>query len=151
MSAIIVLILRLFLAICLYAFLGWTFLTLWRDLRHQSLSISSRQIPAIQIGLVYHDQIDRRRFTGREVAIGRDAACDLMIQDETVSARHARLNYHHNQWWIEDLQSTNGTFINEERVVTPTVIISGDELRCGRIGLLVSIGEESGSGYTEEI
>jgi pSer/pThr/pTyr-binding forkhead associated (FHA) protein len=41
------------------------------------------------------------------------------------------LRYHHNQWWAEDIHSTNGTFINREKIMDPTVLFSEDVLRCG--------------------
>ena len=72
-----------------------------------------------------------QQFTTPEIIIGRDPSCELIVSDEMVSARHARLSYHNNQWWVEDLQSTNGTFLNDERVYTATVLIEGDELHCG--------------------
>ncbi|MBK6645972.1 MAG: FHA domain-containing protein [Anaerolineales bacterium] len=63
------------------------------------------------------------------------------LSNDTVSARHAHLIYHHNQWWIEDLASTNGTKLNDTPVSIPTVITSGDELQCGGISLSVSLSE----------
>ncbi len=74
--------------------------------------------------------------------IGRSPNSDYPIANETVSARHARLSYHHNQWWVEDLNSTNGTYLNDERLTFPTVIISGDDLRCGRVNLSIQIEEK---------
>jgi pSer/pThr/pTyr-binding forkhead associated (FHA) protein len=138
MSAIVVLIIRILLTISLYAFLGWAIYTLWRELQVSNQLISSRRIPAINITQL--DEEDTNAvYTNSEVIIGRESSTDYVIQNETVSARHARLSYHHNQWWVEDLQSTNGTFLNDERVETATVIISGDELRCGNVTLLVII------------
>lgn len=72
-----------------------------------------------------------RYFSQAEISIGRDPGCDIPIFDETISARHAQLTYHHNQWWLEDLTSTNGTRLNAARITTPTVITSGDEIQCG--------------------
>ena len=43
------------------------------------------------------------------------------------------------QWWLEDLKSTNGTFLNEEKLDTPTVIVTGDEIRCGQVPVRVQI------------
>ncbi|NJN44669.1 MAG: FHA domain-containing protein [Anaerolineae bacterium] len=45
-----------------------------------------------------------------------------------------------NQWWLHDLNSTNGTYINSHRLITSTVITSGDIIGFGEINLLVSIG-----------
>ena len=62
-------------------------------------------------------------------------------QQTLISARHAHLTYHHNQWWLEDLASTNGTLLNDIRITTPTVITSGDELQCGATRLFISLSE----------
>jgi pSer/pThr/pTyr-binding forkhead associated (FHA) protein len=48
-----------------------------------------------------------------------------------MSAHHARLVHHHGQWWLEDLNSTNGTYLNSEKLTTSAVIITGDEFKCG--------------------
>ncbi len=139
MLAVIILILRYTLMVSLYAFLGWMIYTLWRELRFQSQSVATQKIPALTLGLESEPESSRKKFSGAEVVIGRDKDCDYRIEDEVVSSRHARLAYRYNQWWIEDLQSTNGTYLNDERVETPTVIIKGDELRIGRQILLVDI------------
>jgi pSer/pThr/pTyr-binding forkhead associated (FHA) protein len=82
---------------------------------------------------VYH-------FNVPVVLIGRDEHCDCSIQHPTVSAQHARLAFHHNQWWVEDLHSTNGTFLNQSPVDTSMVLTLGDELRCGQVVLTVILG-----------
>jgi pSer/pThr/pTyr-binding forkhead associated (FHA) protein len=74
-----------------------------------------------------------------EVIIGRDPHCEYPIPDETISAHHARLSFHHNQWWLEDLRSTNGTLLNGEKVDIPTIIVSGDEVCLGTIHLQMMI------------
>ena len=43
------------------------------------------------------------------------------------------------EWWVEDLDSTNGTFLNQIQVEEPMVITSGDDLRCGRINIQIKI------------
>lgn len=139
MLAVIILILRYALMVCLYAFLGWIIFTLWRELRFQSQVVNTPKIPILTLGIENEPESTRKTFTGAEVTIGRDKECDYRIDEEIVSSRHARLVYRYMQWWIEDLQSTNGTFLNDERVETPTVVIKGDELRIGRQILLIDI------------
>ena len=63
--------------------------------------------------------------------IGRDTHCDLSVLDEALSSHHARITFHHGQWWLEDLNSRNGTFLNREKLNTPAVIITGDQFKCG--------------------
>lgn len=139
MLAVVIVVLRYGLMVALYAFLGWIIYTLWRDLRFQSQVVTSQKIPRISLGLESEPESTRRSFTTSEVIIGRDADCDFQIDDEVVSSRHAKLVYRYMQWWLEDLQSTNGTYLNDERVDTPTVIIKGDEIHIGRQILLVDI------------
>jgi pSer/pThr/pTyr-binding forkhead associated (FHA) protein len=142
MSGILILILRIGMAAVLYIFLGWALYILWRDLQERSESLASHQVPPIFVHLDNEAEEAAQRFTRPEVIIGRDPTCDLPLRDETVSVRHARFSYHHHQWWVEDLHSTNGTFINQERLTTPTVIVSSDELRFGQINLTVTMKEK---------
>lgn len=141
MSATLVLILRLVLAACLYAFLIWALLTLWNSLREQGHQLSARRIPSIDLNIQTEDgPIHRRTFQSAEIIIGRDPACDVALGDNGISARHARLSYHHAQWWLEDLRSTNGTRLNQSALQVATVLVSGDQIECGRTALIVSIG-----------
>ena len=140
MTAIIVLILRVLLVIGLYTFLAWALYTVWRDLTVQSQMLASRRIPTLTLTVEEGEGEHTLRFEKSEIIVGREPICDVVVSNDTVSASHARLTYHHNQWWVEDLHSTNGTFLNDERVYLQTVLISGDELRVGKVNLLVTFG-----------
>ena len=139
MTGIFVFILRLLLAGALYAFLGWSIYTIWQDLRIHSTLLGSKQVPIIKVETLNKDERTILELGLPEIIIGRDPNCEFSIPDETISARHAKLGFRQKQWWVEDLQSTNGTFLNEEEVKTPTVIISGDELRCGQVKMRIQI------------
>ncbi len=138
MSGILVLALRIIITICLYAFLAWALYTIWRDLQLSSALLTSQIVPTLTITFLDNEEHDQREYKTSEIIIGRDPSCECILSDETVSAHHARLSYHHKQWWLEDLNSTNGTFLNEEPISTATVIISGDEIRCGRVNFEVT-------------
>lgn len=132
MIATVVLVLRFALAIALYAFLGWALLTLWQELRQQGKKLSEQKIPGITITRKpVQGKETRDHFSQPEIIIGRNIQCDLSIMDKALSARHARITFHHGQWWLEDLNSTNGTFLNEDKLNTPAVVITGDEFKCG--------------------
>lgn len=139
MSAIVVLILRILMTVALYAFLFWAFSVIWRDLRHQTQSLSSALIPAIRFTSLDALSENELRFQKTEIILGREPGCTLPVLHETVSARHARFSYYQNQWWLEDLNSTNGTFLNDEKLTTRTVIVSGDEIRCGQVSYRIEI------------
>jgi len=138
LTEIVVLVFRILLVLALYSFLGWIFYLIFTDLQATNSKIISRRIPKITI--THENESDNPlSFEEPEITIGRDKNCDIEIHDDTVSSLHARLSYHHNQWWVEDLQSTNGTFLNDERVFTSIVMISGDELRLGNARLMVNM------------
>jgi hypothetical protein len=137
MSGPIVLVIRILLSAALYGFLGWALWLLWSDLKAAGRSASVRPAPPISL----ESEAEAFSFSVSEVLIGRDRASDLYLTDGTISAHHTRLSYHHGQWWVQDLNSRNGTFLNEEPVVEPVVLTSGDRLKCGAVDLQVNIGE----------
>lgn len=143
MSGTLFLFLRLALVLALYAFLAWALYTLWRDLRRHGESAGAVQVPGIELNLKVPDGWVTQRFTVPEILIGRDPACDCQLDDMTVSARHSKLTYHHNQWWVEDVGSTNGTYLNHENVTTATVLATGDDLQIGQVTLKVDLRKEN--------
>jgi len=153
MSAPFVLALRLLLALSLYAFLGWTLITIWRELNAQGSILAGRKIPGIALNVqVANSPITQHYFTQSEILLGRDRHCDVPLIDDTVSMRHARLSYHHGQWWLEDLGSTNGTRLNKEPLSIPTVIIGGDHIQCGKTAFItIRLGAEISNPPTERI
>lgn len=66
-----------------------------------------------------------------ELFIGRDVANDVLINDAEVSRRHARISIQAGNYVIEDLGSTNGTFVNGQKLVGPRVLKVGDTLMFG--------------------
>lgn len=139
MLAAIILFLRILMFAALFSFLGWVVYTQWRDLNFQSQSLASRKVPYISLLREGYQADANQIFTQPEIRIGRDPSSDVPISDDTISTHHARLWYRNKQWWLEDLLSTNGTYLNEEKVETPTILINGDELRVGKVILTVEI------------
>lgn len=132
MIATVVLALRFALAIALYVFLGWALFTLLQELKQQGNKLSTQKKSSITIFVnIERKRESQRYFTQPEIIIGRDTHCDLSVMDEALSAHHARITHHHGQWWLEDLNSRNGTFLNREKLSTPAVIITGDQFKCG--------------------
>lgn len=139
MSAILLLILRLLLVILLYAFVGWALFLIWRDLRQQSSTLDETRVPQVGLYPQAETNLLPATYNGREVLIGREASCDFVLSDPAISSRHARLFFLQDQWWVEDLNSTNGTYLNDHLLETATVITHGDRLQFGQIECLVTI------------
>lgn len=142
MSGPILLILRFFMTSALYAFLGLVLWILWRDMKRQSEILSFRQVPSIKLLSVTNDKSKSFQFSTTDISIGREPASDCHLIDDTVSANHARLSFHHGNWWINDLGSKNGTMLNQETVSEPQVLASGDQLRCGQVALMITINSK---------
>lgn len=132
MTATVVLVLRIALAVVIYIFLWRVLQTLWQELKQQGTILSSQKKPGIHIEIKMENGREaRHHFRQSEITIGRGSQCDISLVDEALSANHARISFHHGQWWLEDLTSTNGTFLNKDKITVPTVIITGDNLKCG--------------------
>jgi pSer/pThr/pTyr-binding forkhead associated (FHA) protein len=59
----------------------------------------------------------------------------VSLDDEFLSTEHALLSWRQNAWWLEDLGSTNGTFLNGIQVTRATPVASGDIVEVGRVAL----------------
>ncbi|GAA1801927.1 FHA domain-containing protein [Planosporangium flavigriseum] len=66
------------------------------------------------------------------ITIGRAEDCTLVTTDDYASARHARLVPRDGQWYLEDMGSTNGTYLDRAKVSAPTPVPLGVPIRIGR-------------------
>jgi pSer/pThr/pTyr-binding forkhead associated (FHA) protein len=72
------------------------------------------------------------------VVIGRGSDCQIRLDDDYSSTRHARLFQSEGQWWVEDLGSTNGTYLDGQRVTRPVSAEIGGSIRIGRTTLNIA-------------
>ena len=68
---------------------------------------------------------------GDQLNIGRDSANEIVINDAEISRRHARLTFQGGKYVLEDLGSTNGTFVNGQRLAGPRVLKAGEVVSFG--------------------
>ena len=66
------------------------------------------------------------------VLLGRADSCTLVIDDDYASNQHARLSPHGTDWFLEDLGSTNGTYLDRTKVTTPVKVAAGTPIRIGK-------------------
>jgi pSer/pThr/pTyr-binding forkhead associated (FHA) protein len=67
-----------------------------------------------------------------ELTVGRAAGCQITMDDTYVSQLHARVFRRDGQFYVEDLGSTNGTYLNRKKVTAPIAIRRGDRLQIGK-------------------
>jgi hypothetical protein len=74
---------------------------------------------------------------GDQLTIGRDSTNEIVINDAEISRRHARLTFQGGKYVLEDLGSTNGTFVNGQRLAGPRVLKAGEVVSFGEQIVLV--------------
>ncbi len=91
-----------------------------------------RDAPALQLKIVEPPERRGRTFAmSDEMTIGRASGCAVSIEDPLISQLHARLFRRDGQYFIEDLGSTNGTFVNRKRVGGPLPVAANDRISIG--------------------
>jgi hypothetical protein len=73
----------------------------------------------------------RVTLDARPILIGRADDSTLVLDDDYASTRHARIAMQGDEWYVEDLGSTNGTYVNGMRLAAPVVLRPGDHLQVG--------------------
>jgi hypothetical protein len=132
-----------FLAV-LYLFLAWVVRSALRDLRRPASDIGGAGEPVaersgperawlvtlggggLDPGTSFELHADRD-----SIVIGRSHDCDIGISDSYASGKHLRLELRNGAVYLEDLQSTNGTFLNGERLTDPVELRPEDVIRIG--------------------
>ncbi len=99
-------------------------------------------------GLPFAQRIDLTRAV---VRIGRDTKNELVLEDQEVSRRHARVESRGNGWILMDVGSTNGTFLNERELGGHARLVCGDRLKIGSHIFKFLTGNDVESAYHDEI
>lgn len=81
----------------------------------------------------------KKWLLGKEAVLGRHPQCNVCLSDPYVSSRHAKLFFLNGKYFIEDLGSTNGTYLNGQQLYSTTCIKPGDSLRVGQNILIFDV------------
>jgi pSer/pThr/pTyr-binding forkhead associated (FHA) protein len=127
-------VLRLAFVALIYIFFFVVARALWRDLR---ASVAGAGQALGRLVVIAGPEDGPRAGTWYPLdavnTIGRDVNNSLVIDDSYVSAEHAVLTSRGRSWFVEDNESTNGTWVNGQRVATYLPLGYGDELQIGRL------------------
>lgn len=103
------------------------------------------------IVVIYGPELGKRAPLGVSTfEIGRSSRSDLPIDQESISRHHARITWDGNRHFIEDLGSTNGTFVDDQ-TVKRQALKDGDQIKIGRSILKYMSGDNIEANYHEEI
>jgi hypothetical protein len=127
---VLLLVLRLVGALLLLAFLGVIVWLIYLDLRNVARVAAAQEKPH---GLLRQLDGDAGRVfpLAPVTSIGRAPGNSIVLEDDYVSNEHALLMLRGRQWWVEDLNSRNGTLLNGEPLFGATIISAGDVLTIG--------------------
>ena len=154
MSEQLLTILKLCLLALLYLFFFRVLRAVWAELRPPKLVAAAPRAAAPAAGgrsarkaakrqakaapspprLVVVEPVDQRGRAfplGPEVTVGRAAGCQITLDDTYASQIHARVFQRDGQYLVEDLGSTNGTYLNRQKVAGPMLVHQGDRLQIG--------------------
>jgi len=136
-------ILRYSLLAAIWLFFLYAARMVWVEVRRSRSEQQAQPPPAAPVGgdkalslrLRVVDPPHRRGRVfelGEEVTVGRSPGCAVPLEDDTfASSIHARVFRRSGELWLEDLGSTNGTFLNDERLEVPSRLRRGDRVKVG--------------------
>jgi hypothetical protein len=126
---------RIAFLVLLYLFLFRSFASLQRALASERSQARALGTLVVERSPAKTPRVGERLALRATNAIGRDAGNDIALPDEAASARHAVLEQRDEEWWIEDLGSTNGTLVNGVKIEKRERVRFGDEIAIGRVAL----------------
>lgn len=146
---VLLLLLRLAFLAVLYVFLFVVVKTAWSSLKASAAARESVLPPASLVRLrvlsASRDDSAGQAFDlWSSATIGRAPDNTVVVPDNSVSAHHAAIRQEHGQWWIEDLNSTNGTAVNDSWVRVPAPVYPGDLIRLGEVQLRLEVDDVRG-------
>lgn len=146
MPPFVLTVLKIVFLALLYFFIYRAIRSVIVDLRPPTRSQAGRAQPAIKSkgggkaprSVVVVDEsgskVETLRLDGT-LQVGRAEACQIRLPDTYASAFHARIFSRDGSWFVEDLGSTNGTYLNQRRITSPAELRAGDKIRIGKTTL----------------
>ncbi|MGO9332754.1 MAG: FHA domain-containing protein [Acidimicrobiales bacterium] len=143
-------ILRYSLLAAIWLFFVYAARMVWVEVRRSRAEQAAQSPPsapvvadkALELRLRVVDPPQRRGRVfelGDEVTVGRSPGCAVPLDDDTfASSIHARVFRRSGELWLEDLGSTNGTWVNDERLDSPVRLRRGDRVKVGSTVLEVA-------------
>lgn len=139
-------ILKFVFIIVLYIFVGRAVRAVWAELKPSSAGAPtgaaapaprqkearSKKAPR-KVAVIEGDKLKGKTFgLGDELIIGRADKCHIVMDDTYVSQVHARIFSRGDGYMVEDLGSTNGTYLNRRRITAPSELQRGDRVKIGK-------------------
>ena len=149
MDSALILALRIGLLVLLWLFILFALNAMRKDTRriagnnaasYRSRSQDGDRTAAAKNGTAHHITVVDGPLKGSHMAlsdlealtVGRSNSCDFVLGDDYASSQHARLFRRGSQWFVEDLESRNGTYVGGARIDQPELVGVGTNIKMGR-------------------
>lgn len=124
--------------IVLYCIIYYSLKIMYKDVKGGKKGRRKKSSVAHGLEIIQSTQTDNLRQGSiipvrQTLTIGRKDDNDIVLMDEFISGYHAKIFIKNNSFYIEDLESTNGTFVNEKRIDDRVKLEVNDEIRLGNI------------------
>jgi len=147
--SLIILALRVGAVLLLYLFLLGVVAVIWREWRDAARQVEeARRDAARPLGRLVvvqggsTDLLPGQSFLLSVVtALGRSPSNTVIVDEPFASSEHALIALRGGRWWLEDLASTNGTYLNGQRLTAPAIVGTGDEIGIGGVRLRIELQE----------
>jgi hypothetical protein len=139
---VLLMVLRLLSSALLLGFLGAILYIIWRDYAIAAGKGSESWRSGRLVVLTSDEERipeDKVFMLNLVTSIGRAPSNTIMLPDSFVSNEHAFITWRDGKWWLEDLDSSNGTLLNGHLIEDPVVITSGDLIGIGQTILKVEL------------
>ena len=146
---IVILILRVTAITLLYLFLLGVVAVMWRDwrvvARHSERIRASAARSLGRLVVVEGGETDLLPGHAYPLSVvtglGRAPSNTVVIEDAFASTENALLSLRNGRWWLEDLESKNGTRLNGERLGAPAIVATGDDVGVGSVRLRIELAD----------
>lgn len=132
-----VLLLRVLFILIIYFFIFQVIRVISRELRNAA---SAETMESEIRGSLLVDEAGASRLRAGQVipldpvtVIGRNRKATIVIDSSFVSNEHTQITWERDGWWVSDLHSTNGTFVNDRKIGVPTRVGAGDLIEIGGV------------------
>ncbi|MCA1831857.1 MAG: FHA domain-containing protein [Actinobacteria bacterium] len=145
MPQLVLTVLKYLFIVLLYLFLGRAVRVIYLDLvgprvpRPASPKVPAsepakrkRQAPRVLVLTQENKEPQSFPMNDQPITIGRGSTCEVVLDDNYSSQFHARVFPRDGSWFVEDLGSTNGTYLNRVKVSSASPLAAGDEIRIGK-------------------
>ena len=109
------------------------------DERVNVSGLETASLKTIQSRSHAENELKKRYMIYGQATVGRNKSCDVVLREKYISGEHIRIWHEKGEWYLEDLGSRNGTYINGQRIRNTVLLDAQDEIAVGELHFLFEL------------